>query len=222
MPCRRRSRGLASVAHVRGKRKHVLDILRSRRLDLISMGPDLLEALLAGDRARAAQIGGFEIPHDLVLSERTLRRRLQQLRQEPAMQPWLLRAMVIRQSQMMCGRIGFHSPPGPEDLRDVAVDGVELGYAVGEPFRRQGYAKEAALALMRWAFEAHRQQCFILSIAPDNAASLAMAHSLGFAQIGSHVDPEDGLELYLARRLERWPDEWKWVGDDVRHQNAHR
>lgn len=186
-----------------------LNVLRSRRLDLILMGPALIEALLAGDRARAAQMGGFQIPNDLVISERTLQMRLRQIRANPSVQPWLLRAIVIRQSHTMCGRIGFHSEPGPEDLRDVAADGVELGYAIGETFRRQGFAKEAALVLMRWAFEHHRQHCFILSIAPNNTASLAMAHSMGFREIGSHIDQEDGLELVFERRLDRWPDEWK-------------
>jgi len=172
------------------------------------MGPALLEALLAGDRARAAQIGGFQIPNDLILSKRTLQMRLQQIRANPQVRPWLLWAIVIRQSQTMCGRIGFHSEPGPEDLRDVAADGVELGYAIGEPFRRRGYAKEAALMLMRWAYESHGQRCFILSIAPNNEASLAMARSMGFSEVGSHIDNEDGLELYFERRLDRWPDEW--------------
>ena len=186
-------------------------ILRSDRLELVSMGPALLEALLAGDRARAAQIGGFHIPDDLTLKEQTLQRRLRQLRANPGLQPWLLRAIVIRETRTMCGRIGFHSEPGPQDLRDVAPDGVELGYAIGEPFRRQGYAKEAALTLMRWAFETHDQRSFVLSIAPDNAASLAMARSLGFREVGSHMDAEDGLELYFTRRLDHWPDKWAWA-----------
>jgi ribosomal-protein-alanine N-acetyltransferase len=172
------------------------------------MGPALLEALLAGDHAQAAQIGSFRIPNDLIVNRRTLEMRLRQIRANPEVQPWLFRAIVIRQSQTMCGRIGFHSEPGPEDLRDVAADGVELGYAVGEPFRRQGYAKEAAITLMRWAFENHNQRSFVLSIAPNNEASLAMAHSMGFSEVGSHIDEEDGLELYFERRLDHWPDEW--------------
>lgn len=186
-------------------------ILRSRRLELVSMGPALLEALLAGDHTSAERIGGFRIPDDVILRERTLQMRLRQIRANPEVQAWLLRAIVIEQSQMMCGYIGFHSEPGPEDLSDLAADGVEIGYAVGESFRRQGYAKEAALALMRWAFERHGQRCFILSIAPDNEASLAMAHSLGFREVGSHMDEEDGLELRFERRLDRWPDEWGWA-----------
>ena len=172
------------------------------------MGPALLEALLAGDRARATQIGGFHIPDDLTLKKQTLQRRLRQIQANPEVQPWLLWAIVISETRTMCGRIGFHSEPGPEDLRDVAPDGVELGYAIGERFRRQGYAKEAALTLMRWAFETHHQRSFVLSIAPDNVASLAMARSLGFREAGSHIDEEDGLELYLTRQLDCWPDEW--------------
>ncbi len=176
-------------------------MLRSSRLDLVSMGPDMLKALLTGDRARAERIGGFHIPDDLQLKESTLRMRLRQIEDDPSVQPWLLRAMVIRESRTMCGRIGFHSAPGPQYLEDIAPGGVEMGYAVGERFRRQGYAKEAAIVLMRWAFERHQQRSFVLSIAPDNVASLALARSLGFSEIGSHMDPEDGLELILARRL---------------------
>jgi ribosomal-protein-alanine N-acetyltransferase len=188
-----------------------LQILRSRRLELVSMGPALLEALLADDLARAAQIGGFQIPDDLILNKRTLEMRLRQIQANPAVQPWLLRAIVIRESRTMCGRIGFHTAPSPEYLRDLAADGVELGYTIGEPFRRRGFAKEAALTLMRWAFEVHQQRSFILSIAPDNVASLAMAHSMGFREIGSHIDEEDGLELIFERRLDGWPDEWAWA-----------
>ena len=184
------------------------DSLLSNRLELVLMGPVFLEALLSDDYTRAAQIGRFHIPDDLMLSKSWLRMRLGQLRDKPGAQPWLVRAIVIRKSQTMCGHIGFHSEPGPEDLKDVAADGVEIGYSVGEGFRRQGYAKEAVFTLMKWALENHGQQCFILSIAPDNEASLAMAQSMGFKEIGSHIDEVDGVELYFERRLIHWPDEW--------------
>ena len=145
-----------------------------------------------------------------MLSQSLLTMRLDQLRYISVEQrPWLLRAIVHRESQTMCGHINFHSCPGPDDLKEIAADGVELGYSVGEAFRRRGYAKEAALTLMKWAFEHHQQRCFILSIRPDNIASLAMARSLGFSEIGSHIDDEDGLELYFQRRIGRWPEEWR-------------
>ncbi|MCY3771997.1 MAG: GNAT family N-acetyltransferase, partial [Gemmatimonadetes bacterium] len=145
----------------------------------------------------------------LVLSARTIEMRLRQLHANPEIQPWLLRAIVLKRSQTMCGRIGFHSKPGPEDLRKVAAEGVELGYEVGESFRRQGIARESAIAIMKWASEQHRQRCFVLSIDPENTASLSMARSMGFMEIGSHVDEVGGLELYFERRLVSWPDEWE-------------
>ncbi len=188
------------------------------------MGPLLLEALLARDHELAEQIAGFKIPRDLVLSPRTLRTRLRQLHACPEAQPWLLRAIVIKRSQTMCGRIGFHSEPGPEDLRNVAADGVELGYEVCESFRRRGIGREAALALMKWAYEEHGQRCFVLSIDPDNVPSLCMARSMGFRETGSHIDEEDGLELYFERRLACWPGEWaSWVfGDTIGNEDEDR
>ena len=172
------------------------------------MCPELLEALLARNRELAEKIGGFTIPGDFVITVRTLRTRLRQLHARPEAQPWLLRAIVLKQSQTMCGRIGFHSEPGPEELRNVAADGVELGYEVGESFRRQGIAREAALRLMKWAYEENDQRCFVLSIDPGNTPSLKLARSMGFRETGYHIDEEDGLELYFARRLQRWPVEW--------------
>jgi len=70
-----------------------------------------------------------------------------------------------------------------------------MGYTVLPRFRRQGYAVEAAKAMMEWARIRHRLTRFYLSIGPDNAASLAMAGKLGFRQVGEQIDEEDGLEL---------------------------
>lgn len=122
--------------------------VKSRRLELRSMGASVLVALLAGERARAARILDCEIPADLPLQDMPLAMRFDQLRRDPSVQPWLLRAMVDRSSGTMVGYIGFHSPPHPESLETSVPDVVELGYTVHAPFRRQGYATEAVLALM--------------------------------------------------------------------------
>jgi RimJ/RimL family protein N-acetyltransferase len=117
--------------------------------------------------------------------------------------------MIDRASKTMIGHIGFHTPPRPAYLADIAADGVELGYTVDAGHRRQGYAREAALVLMHWAYAKHGQKCFVLSISPTNVASNAMAKSLGFVECGSHMDEEDGLEIIFNRRFEAWPAEWK-------------
>lgn len=172
------------------------------------MGTLVLEALLQNDRIAAGRLLGCRVPPDLPLSDMPLARRLKQLRADTAVEPWLLRAIIERTSGTMIGRIGFHSPPGPDDLAQVAPNGVELGYGIHSPFRRKGYAREAAIALMHWAYAHHDQRCFVLSISPQNLASTALAETLGFVRCGSRVDEEDGLELFFVRRFEDWPAHW--------------
>jgi len=107
----------------------------------------------------------------------------------------------------MIGHAGFHSPPGPEDLAEVAPDGVEFGYAIHAPFRRRGYASEAVRALMYWAYRHHRVNDFVLTVLPKSKPAMAMARSLGFEERGSRIDHEDGLEIYFIRHIEHRPED---------------
>jgi ribosomal-protein-alanine N-acetyltransferase len=172
------------------------------------MGVPVLEALLVGDLVTAGHLLECNIPADMSPHDFPLASRLDQLRRDSSVEPWLLRAMIERLSGTVIGHIGFHTPPCPEYLASVAPDAVELGYSVHAPFRQRGYATEAILALMHWAYSLHGQRCFVLSISPHNVASTVMAESLGFVTCGSHIDDEDGLEIEYVRRLETWPPEW--------------
>lgn len=181
----------------------------TRRLELVSLGPAEIRAMLERRAAALAGPRGFVVPDDTEMGESTLRRRLLQMETDPAQRPWLLRAMVERATRTLCGRIGFHAPPTDAYRRETGADAVELGYEVAPAFRRRGYAREAALALMRWAFETHGQRVFVLSISPSNAPSMSMARALGFTECGSQMDEVDGLELIFVRRLDGWPPEWE-------------
>jgi RimJ/RimL family protein N-acetyltransferase len=116
-----------------------------------------------------------------------MERRLRQIAEAPGDAPWLLRAMVRREDRVMVGYINFHGRPDDAGR-------AELGYTVFEPWRRQGYATEAIIGMMRWASREAPVQAFVLSISPSNVASLALAAKLGFVQVGSQVDEIDGVE----------------------------
>lgn len=182
--------------------------LSSKRLRLLPMEPPLMGALLKGDMEHASLLGGFRIPPGLELKARALEMRIEQLRTDPSLLPWLLHAVVLNESNCLCGRIGFHSSPGPAELRHLSPKGVELGYEIDPRYRRRGLAKEAAVLLMRWAFDHHGEISFVLSVSPTNHPSLAMARSLGFEQVGWQEDDEDGLELIFLREIKAWPEEW--------------
>ena len=113
------------------------------------------------------------------------------MRGDPSLQPWLARAMVLPQRERpMIGHVGFHGPPDGQGA-------AEMGYTVLPPYRRRGYALEAAQGMMEWAEREHGARLFRLSISPANAPSLAMATKLGFRHVGEQVDEEDGPELIL-------------------------
>jgi RimJ/RimL family protein N-acetyltransferase len=169
--------------------------ITARRLDLVSMSPEFIGALLDSKRDEAAAAIGFDLPEGWP-DDNTwgfLKMRFGQLRREPEAQQWLGRALVLRESGDMVGYAGFHGPPGFNALEKS--DAVELGYTVLEPFRRRGYAREAAEALMDWARVAHGIRRFVASVAPDNEPSLALVRTLGFVHVGERMDEVDGLEL---------------------------
>ena len=175
--------------------------IHSERLNLVPLTPVFLRAVLEHDLAEAGRILGVPIPEDLLEITDAISLWLPRLEVDPTLQPWLARAMVHREGGVMVGHIGFHAAPGAENLRPHAPGGVEMGFTVFPPFLRQGYAREAAKALMGWAHQVHGVASFVLSIRPDNAASQALAAGLGFVRVGSHIDDVDGLEDILVHSL---------------------
>jgi RimJ/RimL family protein N-acetyltransferase len=171
------------------------------RLDLVPLTPEFLRAMLRHDLAEAERILGFPLPDGLLDSTDVMALRLEQLESNPSLQPWLLRALVLRERRVMVGHIGFHTAPGADYLQPYAPNGVEFGFTVYAPFLRQGYAREASKALMQWAHQVHGVTRFVVTIRPDNAPSQALAAGLGFVRIGSHIDEVDGLEDILEHRL---------------------
>jgi RimJ/RimL family protein N-acetyltransferase len=162
------------------------------------MTPDFLRASLSGDLAEAEKHIGLTLPETWPDIQRVLALRLDQLESDPALQPWLLRAIGLRSNREMVGHIGFHTSPGAEYLRQWSPGGAEFGFTVFPPHRRNGYAREASLALMQWARDLHCVTSFVVTISPRNEASLALAADLGFVRAGAHHDEVDGPEDVLV------------------------
>lgn len=174
------------------------------RLSLVLIPEPTLSASLE-DRDNAASLAGFAIPGDWFVEREIIQLRRDQLRADPTYAPWGPRAIVLRAIDTMIGHIGFHTRPNPDYLHPHGPDAIEFGYTVFPAHRRNGYAAEAVGALMHWAVSHAAIQTFVLSIAPDNTPSQALARRLGFTKVGEHVDEKDGLEEVLILRNEQVP-----------------
>ena len=179
----------------------LLDIIHSPRLDLIALLPEFLRASIDEDLRTASQLIGLDIPSEWLEAKWLMEMRLTKLQENPAMEPWLLRAIGLRETKTMIGFIGFHTLPGAEYLNSYAPDSVEFGYTIFSDYRQRGYASEAAQALMDWATREHGVRRFVVSISPTNQPSLRIARKFGFHKVGSFTDPEEGLEDIFLREV---------------------
>lgn len=171
-----------------------MDIIQSPRLDLIALSPEFLSACLKDDLESASRLIGLFIPPDWLQAKWLMEMRLAKMRDDPALEGWLLRAIGLRETRIMVGFIGFHTRPGADYLKSYAPDAVEFGYTIFPAYRRMGFASEAAGALMQWATQEHAVKRFVVSISPENEPSLRLAQKFGFRRVGTIMDPEDGVE----------------------------
>jgi len=170
------------------------NMIHSNRLDLVLLESKTLKQSLAKDMEALQNTLGMDIPLDWFEAKELIELRYQQIIRDPEYEPWSLRAINLREIGKMIGHIGFHTRPGASYLHSYAPNGVEFGFTIFPEFRRNGYAREASLVLMEWAYEKHSVPEFVLSISPNNIPSLKLAQGLGFKKVGSQLDEVDGVE----------------------------
>jgi RimJ/RimL family protein N-acetyltransferase len=78
---------------------------------------------------------------------------------------------------------------------------VELSYAFGRNYQRQGYATEACRAVIEYGFKEIRLPCLTNGIAPENLPSNRLCARLGFHQVKNVHPDETGYVWVLDNTL---------------------
>ena len=119
---------------------------------------------------------------------------IEKLRVATKPDPWEFGYTVVHAgSQRAIGGVSFKGAPGPDGL-------VEIAYGIDETFQRQGYATEAAAALVDVAFADARVRVVCAHTARGAVASPRVLEKCGFTHVGEVVDPEDGLVWRFEKR----------------------
>lgn len=162
----------------------------SQQVGIVRLSTRVLAALAAGDVRDASSQALLDIPDWFVAAENlrlwTLRSR--QATEDRAAIDWLTGAAVDVRTGLVVGFAGFHGPPDADGM-------VEIGYEVGPPYRRRGYAHAIIEVLLDRARSEPQVRTVRATISPANTISRALVTAHGFVQVGEQWDDEDGLEI---------------------------
>jgi RimJ/RimL family protein N-acetyltransferase len=163
--------------------------IETDRLSLFPQEPGHLLALIEGVAQFEEQSGLRAAAglRDFFVSADVSPAWVEGLRAAKSADPWLQGfAVVHRASRSVIGSAGFKGPPDGEGT-------VELAYGIVPDYQGQGYATEAAAALVRFAFADGRVRLVRAHTLPANNASTRVLAKCHFKHVGEVVDPEDGL-----------------------------
>lgn len=100
--------------------------------------------------------------------------------------------VVLKETGEIIGRAGFSVREGYEL--------PELGFVIGVPWQGKGIAYEICTAILQYGKEEFGFECVQALVMPENAASLALCHKLGFVQ-KEKVDESPKDSLLFIREL---------------------
>lgn len=157
-----------------------IDRIETERLLLVPITLEMVEAVFAGDRARAESLAAARLPEawpGRALIERAFSADLDAIRRDPAARLWGDRLMIAREAPFIVGSVIFHGHP---------VDGVaEVGYGVELESQGRGFATEATRACVDWALTQPECAAVRATTFPWHKASLRVIEKVGMKQVAT-------------------------------------
>jgi RimJ/RimL family protein N-acetyltransferase len=152
-----------------------MEVLYTRRLELVPITLAMVEAVLNGDRRRAERLAEAKLPErwsaDLIA--RAFSVSIEAVRADPETRLWGDRLLVTRDAERnIVGSVIFHGRPGPDGM-------AEVGYGVEAEWQGKGYASEGTLAAVEWALAQPGVKLVTATTFPWHKASLRVIEKLG-------------------------------------------
>lgn len=179
------------------------DSITTTRLELHHIPISGLIALLE-DKDDSFAIAGRDItnPHqNLITSSGPLAWRVPQVRENPAINRWFVRFIVLTSTLEIIGSTSFHGAPDENGM-------VEIGLGIEEAFQGHGYAREALIAMWLWACDDKDVHRLRYTVSPENKASIKVIEFFGFQFMGQQMDEIDGVENIYEESADTFKAKW--------------
>lgn len=163
-------------------------MIETRRLTLTPAAPQQLLTLIEQPDAFAKSTGLCLAPglREFYISGEVSPAWLSALRKSSHPDPWRHGFLVVhRDAKSVIGTAGFKGPVDDDGM-------VEIAYGIAPGFQGQGYATEAAGALVVYAFGTAGVRLVRAHTRAEPNASTRVLLKNGFHHCGTVVDPDDG------------------------------
>jgi len=173
-----------------------VDIVYTRRLELVPITLAMVEAVLANDRRKAERLTEATLPPAWgpEIITRAFSVSIEAVRADPDGRLWGDRLFITRDGErQVVGSVIFHGRP--------QEDGVaEVGYGIDPGVQGQGLATEGTAAAVEWALVQPGVTAVHATTFPWHRASLRVIEKLGMRHVGMREHDVLGELLVFERR----------------------
>ena len=164
-------------------------VIETPRLELHHLSADAIIELFEEKRDSIALAEGkFTNPHRVLIDNSgPLAWRVPQVKEDPSVNKWFVRFIVLKETREVVGSTSFHGVPDADGM-------MEIGLGIEEAFQGKGYAKEALTAMWSWVCTFPEVKTLRYTVSPDNLPSIAVINYFGFNYKGQQMDEIDGPE----------------------------
>lgn len=172
-----------------------MQTVTTERLSLEPITLEIVEAVLLDQRDRVASLANAVLPAQWpgrALVERAFCASLDRIKADPGARLWGDRLMIAKGddgTRRLVGSVIFHGRPGDDGI-------AEIGYGVENAMQGQGYASEAARAMVDWALEQRETRAVRATTMPFHRASIKVLERAGLTCMGT--EPHDCLGEVLV------------------------
>ena len=166
-----------------------MNLIQTERLDLHHLkAADLMDLFEKRDDTQALSGKAFTNPLRVLIDfQGPLAWRVPQVKENPEVNKWFVRWVVLRSTQEIIGSTSFHGAPDVNGM-------MEIGLGVEAAFQRQGFGREILQGMWGWVVTEPAVKTLRYTVSPTNTASIALINSFGFDFIGEQIDEVDGPE----------------------------